>query len=639
MCGIAGFTGNGSRETLERMTATLVHRGPDDQGYFFEPGRVGFGFRRLAIIDLATGNQPVFSEDRSIVVLLNGEIYNFRELRAELEGRHTFRTSGDTEVIAHLYEEVGERVFEKLNGMFAIAIWDSKARKLILARDRFGKKPLYYATVGRDIVFGSELKALIVHPAIRRELDLVALSHYLTHEYVPSPQSIYRGISKLEPGSFLVWENGRMHTESYYRITFGGGRAPMREGEYIRELDRLLTAAVEARLVSDVPLGVFLSGGLDSSTVAYYVQRSVGRRVKTFSIGFTDPAFDESTHARAVATHLGTDHHEEILDADQFRDIIPEIFTKLDEPLADPAIIPNFLLSRFARKTVTVALGGDGGDEIFMGYPTFQAHRVANALARIPAAVRDGIIAPVVNRLPVSLGHWSFDYRLKRFVAGLGFPPGHRDLVWIGAFRPDELSDVLTPDAYAHVRDAGFALEDRFLADVQNRPLLEQSAYLYQKTYLTDDILVLKDRASMFLSLELRAPFLDYRVVDFVNHLPIRMKLRRFTSKYLLKQLMAPRLPPEAVWRKKKGFGVPVARWLRSGSGRDLVLDTLSPRALRSIGFFNVAAVERLIGEHFEKRSDHRKQLWALLVFMWWHRQWHRPGNGARGVVGSIGRG
>ena len=638
MCGITGFIGDGSRETLERMTSTLIHRGPDDEGYFFQSGRVGLGFRRLAIIDLETGNQPVFNEDRSIAVLLNGEIYNFKSLRAELEKRHTFRTSGDTEVIPHLYEEVGERVFEKLNGMFAIAIWDGRAGKLILARYRFGKKPLYYALLGSALVFASEPKAILTYPGMRRELDFDACAAYLTHEYVPSPRSIYRGISKLEPGSFLVWENGRMRRESYYHITFGDGGAPMREEEGIGELDRLLTDAVEARLVSDVPLGVFLSGGLDSSTVAYYAQRSAGERVKTFSIGFTDPAFDESAHARAVAAHLGTDHHEEILDADQFRDLIPEIFSKLDEPLADPAIIPNFLLSRFSRKTVPVALGGDGGDEIFMGYPTFQAHRLANALEKLPAAIREGIIEPVVNRLPVSLGHWSFDYRLKRFLAGLGFPPGHRDLVWIGAFRPDELSVLLTPGAYAQVRDAGFTLEDRYLADVQNRPLLERSAYLYQKTYLPDDILALKDRASMFVSLELRAPLLDYRVVDFANHLPIRMKLRRFTSKYLLKKLMAPRLPPETVWRKKKGFGVPVARWL-SGSGRDLVLDTLSPRSLRDTGLFNVAAVERLIREHFEKRADHRKQLWALLVFMWWREQWHRPGNGAQAAVGSIERG
>ncbi|MEK7465078.1 MAG: asparagine synthase (glutamine-hydrolyzing) [Patescibacteria group bacterium] len=638
MCGITGFIGDGSRETLERMTSTLIHRGPDDEGYFFQSGRVGLGFRRLAIIDLETGNQPVFNEDRSIAVLLNGEIYNFKSLRAELEKRHTFRTSGDTEVIPHLYEEVRERVFEKLNGMFAIAIWDGRAGKLILARDRFGKKPLYYALLGSALVFASEPKAILTYPGMRRELDFDACAAYLTHEYVPSPRSIYRGISKLEPGSFLVWENGRMRRESYYHITFGDGGAPMREEEGIGELDRLLTDAVEARLVSDVPLGVFLSGGLDSSTVAYYAQRSAGERVKTFSIGFTDPAFDESAHARAVAAHLGTDHHEEILDADQFRDLIPEIFSKLDEPLADPAIIPNFLLSRFSRKTVTVALGGDGGDEIFMGYPTFQAHRLANALEKLPAAIREGIIEPVVNRLPVSLGHWSFDYRLKRFLAGLGFPPGHRDLVWIGAFRPDELSVLLTPDAYAQVRDAGFTLEDRYLADVQNRPLLERSAYLYQKTYLPDDILALKDRASMFVSLELRAPLLDYRVVDFANHLPIRMKLRRFTSKYLLKKLMAPRLPPETVWRKKKGFGVPVARWL-SGSGRELVLDTLSPGSLRDTGLFNVAAVERLIREHFEKRADHRKQLWALLVFMWWREQWHRPGNGAWAAVGSIERG
>ncbi len=622
MCGITGFTGSGSRETLDRMTRTLIHRGPDDEGYFFQPGRVALGFRRLAIIDLTTGNQPVFNEDRSVAVLMNGEIYNFKSLRAELEKRHTFRTSGDTEVIPHLYEELGERVFEYLNGMFAIALWDTRERKFILARDRFGKKPLYYANVLGAFVFGSEPKAILAHPAVRAELDLEALNLYLTHEYVPGPRSIFKGIFKVPAGSILRFRAGSVDIRPYYRVEFGRVELLDSLDGIVRMFDERLAQAVEARLVSDVPLGAFLSGGLDSSTVSYYAQQALGQRLKTFSIGFRDPAFDESRYARAVANHLGTEHHLETIDAQDLLRVLPEITAKLDEPLGDATVIPAYVLSRFARRSVTAVLGGDGGDELLMGYPTFQANRLADWYLSLPRFIRDTLIRPLVMRLPVSSGHISLDYRLKRFLLGLDYPPLHRDLIWIGSFTPPEKRELLTPTVLRELENlSDFSVIDGYRREVSDRSFWEQITYLYIKTYMQDDTLFLKDRASMFASLELRAPFLDYRLVDFINSVPVRLKLHGFTVKYLLKRLMAGRLPWRIVHRKKKGFGVPVARWLREEL-KPLMLETLGRRRIERDGLFRYPVVERLIGEHLAGRRDNRKLLWTLMMFHFWKDRW-----------------
>ena len=624
MCGIAGFVGEGDREVAERMARALIHRGPDDEGYFILPGEVGFGFRRLAIIDLKTGNQPIFNEDNTVAVMLNGEIYNFQELRKELEPRHIFRTSGDTEVIAHLYEEVGEKVFEKLNGMFAIAIWDGKKRKLVLARDRFGKKPLYYAITGDTLIFGSEPKALLAHPALRPELDIEALNLYLMYEYVPSPRTIYRGMSKLEPGTYLIFADGGLTVSRYYEVRFGMRQTPLSESDATVELDRRLEDSVRLRLVSDVPLGVFLSGGLDSSTVAYYASRLSKEPIKTFAVGFEEASFDESIYAKKVADLLRSEHYEARFGARDLLDLIPGIADKLDEPIADPAILPNFLLSRFARQNVTVALGGDGGDELFMGYPTFQAERIAGWFdSLLPDFVRDRAILPALGLLPVSHSYMSFDYRARRFFLGLQHGKAHRDSVWIGAFTPEEAREVLYPDARSRLMDNEFAELDRHMQRVRGRSRWEQAVFRYLTRYLAEDVLTIKDRASMFASLELRAPFLDFRVVEFANSLPLNFKLRGFTTKFILKRLMKRVLPSEIVFRRKKGFGVPIGKWLLTGL-RDLSDELLSPARMRQGGIFEPAFVAKLLADHRSGRRDNRRLIWTLMVFELWREQWLR---------------
>lgn len=622
MCGISGFVGLGDDTVLARMGATLTHRGPDDRGFFHVPGEVGLDFRRLSIIDLATGNQPLANEDGSVVSLFNGEIYNYRELRDGLKTRHQFKTSGDAEVIPHLYEEYGTALFERLNGMFAVAIWDRAKRRLILARDRFGKKPLYYMISGDTLVFASEAKAILAHPLARREIDPRALYLYLTHEYVPSPYSLFKGIRKIMPGSFAVFENGSFRETEFYAPRFFTEGLPSDEGELLRIFDGLMRQAVTDRLVSDVPLGAFLSGGLDSSAICAYAAAGLSAPLKTFSVGFPDPSFDESGYARLVAKHLSTDHHERVVEAKDILAAVPELTAKLDEPTGDAAIFPNHLLSRFARESVTVVLGGDGGDELFMGYPTFQAHRLARWYERIPGTLRRRVIEPLIRVMPASYGHLSLDYRLKRFILGLDFAPDRRDLIWIGSFTPEEKRGLLTPEFMERVGDAAdFEIVDRHARETASEPLFHRIAYQYQRTYMTDDVLCLKDRASMLSSLELRAPLLDYRLADFINSLPVELKLKGFTTKYLFKKLMEAKLPKSIVHRKKKGFGVPIGRWLK-GDLKPMLLDTLNEEKIHRDGIFRYENIRELLDEHVSGRKDNRKPLWTLFMFQLWKDNW-----------------
>lgn len=625
MCGIAGFIGQGDKQILSRMTDSIRHRGPDDEG-FFVFGEAHLGMRRLSIIDLAGGKQPIFSEDGQIAVVFNGEIYNFLELRDQLLKKgHQFKTKSDTEVIVHLYEEEGERLFEKLNGMFAIALWDNQEKKLILARDRFGKKPLYYCLFGQTLIFGSELKALLKHPFVKRELDFEALNYYLTYEYVPTPKTIFKNIFKLEPSHYLTFQNGSIKKNEFYQIKFGTvdcGGWDCSEAGFLAEFEKGLERAVSSRLISDVPLGIFLSGGLDSGTIAHYAQKASSQKIKTFFIGFSDPSFDESVYARKVSRHLGTEHHEQILEAKDLFDLVPKITDLLDEPLADASIIPTYLLSKFTKEEVTVALSGDGGDELLMGYPTFQAHRLAEYYLKIPELVRKNILESIIKRLPVSFGNITLDYRLKRFILGLNYTPEHRDLIWIGSFTDKEKKKLFRPEILQSLSNVNeFDILDRYEQEVKDLLFLEKVVYLYLKTYLLDDILAKTDRASMFASLEVRAPFLDYQLVDFINSMPIDLKLRGFTTKYVLKKLMADKLPLDIVNRKKKGFGIPVGRWLR-GELRPLLLEVLSRENIEKNGIFNYAYVKQLIDEHLSGRRDNRKLLWTLMIFQMWQQKW-----------------
>jgi asparagine synthase (glutamine-hydrolysing) len=616
------------REALVRMTRVLHHRGPDDEGFYVaehdDGMAVGLGFRRLSIIDLETGNQPITNEDGSVQLVFNGEIYNFHELRHELEGRgHRFATSTDTEVIVHLYEDDGPSCVERLNGMFAFALWDETRRELLLGRDRLGKKPLYYTEVPGGLLFASELKSLLQHPRCPRELDFGGLSRYLALEYVPTPHSIYQGVQKLPAGHVLRWSAGRFSIEQYWDLSFAEGSEVRDEGDYVDELRGHLEQAVRRRLVSDVPLGAFLSGGIDSSSiVAMMVEALPAGSVKTFTIGFGERSFDESEHARRVADHFGTEHHEEIFTPAVLLDVLPDVVEILDEPFADPSVLPTYLLSRYTRGYVTVALGGDGCDELLAGYPTFPAERVAQRYW-IPRFLHERAVVPLVERIPVSTANFSFDFRLKRFLRGATSPADVRHPIWLGSFTPEEQESLLSRTPVDP-----FDIHRRQFANAPTRDWLERSIYVYLKTYLQDDILVKVDRASMACSLEVRAPFLDVDLVEFLGRVPPRLKLRRLETKHLLKRAMAERLPPGITDRKKKGFGIPVAEWFKREL-RESLQDELSPARIKRQGIFDPAAIDRLISEHMTGRRDHRKQLWTLFMFQLWHRRW-TEGRGIR---------
>jgi asparagine synthase (glutamine-hydrolysing) len=623
MCGICGMVGPDpiDREALARMTRVLRHRGPDDEGFFVEEYNdgvaVGLGFRRLSIIDLETGNQPISNEDGSIQLVFNGEIYNFRELRRGLEARgHRFATNADTEVIVHLYEDEGTQCIERLNGMFAFALWDASRRQLVLARDRFGKKPLYYARLGSSLLFGSELKSLVEHPRCPRELDFESLSRYLALEYVPTPRSILQGVEKLPGGHLLRWHEGRTSLERYWDLPFSADPEPKAEDEYVEQFRGLFRDAVRRRLISDVPLGAFLSGGIDSSSVvAMMVEAMPPKAVKTFSIGFDDPSFDESDHARRVAAHFGTDHHEDVFTPKAMLDLLPSVADFLDEPFADASILPTYLLSRFTREAVTVALGGDGGDELLAGYPTFPANQLARFYP-IPRLLHERLVVPLADRLPSRTKNFSFDFKVKRFLRGASSPAELRHPVWLGSFTTEEQEAVLERapgDSYEEQR--------RAYAEAPTTNKVERLIYLYARTYLQDDILVKVDRASMACSLEVRAPFLDVELVEFLGRVPSDLKLRRFDTKVLLKRAMKDRLPAGIATRSKKGFGVPIAEWFK-GELREPLRAELSADRLQAQGIFEPSEVERLITEHLSGRRDHRKQLWTLFVFQLWHRRW-----------------
>lgn len=612
-----GHPGRG-RELVERMCGAMVHRGPDDEGSVQLDG-VTLGMRRLSIIDLAGGHQPMHNEDSTIWVVQNGEIYNYPELREQLiAAGHKFGSQSDTEVLVHGYEQWGEQVVERLNGMFAFAIFDRKRQILFLARDRVGIKPLHYAVDGDRLLFASELKALLRDPAVRGGIDAVALDEYLAYEFVPSPRSIVRGISKLRPGHTLMWSlvDRTLQLRRYWSPQLNlDGAAPGRSlDEECEQLRTVLRESVRKELISDVPLGVFLSGGIDSSAVTA-MMKQLGGEVKSFSVGFAERSFDESGYARQVASHLGTEHHELTLEPSTLLGLIPRLPALLDEPLGDASIIPTYLLSAFTRQHVKVALGGDGGDELFAGYPTLQAHRLADYYMRAPRLVREKLVSPVVRRLPVSRDNLSFDFRAKRFVSGAAHPLAERHQRWMGSFAAEERTAVLS----ANVRDEISRVKsDDFLDDAGAVDPLNQVLLMDMRLYLENDILVKLDRASMMASLEGRVPLLNHDFVTYATSLPLEMKLRGFRPKFLLRRALRGILPDNILNRPKKGFGIPVANWFR-GPLKEQMLSTLSPERVVRKGFFEPSAVARLIQEHLEGRRDNRKHLWTLFAFELWH--------------------
>ena len=618
MCGICGdvaLSGVPDAEGVRRAARAIAHRGPDAEGFFIE-GPAALGHRRLSILDLSTGDQPMSRDGATIV--FNGEAYDYLSLREELSKRgHPFTTRSDTEVVLRAYLEWGENFAERVHGMFALALWDSRSRKLVLARDRLGKKPLYYSVRDGRCLFGSELKALAAHGGVARELNEEALVQYLACEYVPAPSSIYRGIRKVPAAHVGVFDERGFRLRRYWDLPAPDVAAP---ADASGQLVSLLEAAVAKRLVADVPVGVFLSGGVDSTAIAALAARHK-KPLRTFSIGFTEESFDESPWAALAAQRIGSEHSSQKFSGADCLALLPAAVAQLDEPFADPSFLPTLLLSRFTRQHVTVALAGDGGDELFAGYDPFLAHRPAALFARVPRPLRS-LLSAAVHALPSSSRNMSLDFRLKQFLRGVDAAPSLRHQSWIGSLLPAEIPALLRPElralatpevAYREV------LEDAARSGAAPGSV-DEALRFYLTRYLADDILVKADRASMAASLELRAPFLDTAVVEFAARLPWRTKVSLTRTKVLLKNALRGVVPDEILRRPKKGFGIPVAAWIR-GPLRETFEEALSEKALEHGGIFDPQAVRALLHTHLQSRADLRKPLWTLFMFQLWQKQ------------------
>ena len=633
MCGICGklsFEGKTvSSDLIGRMNAALIHRGPDEEGVFFaREGIFGMGMRRLKVIDLATGSQPIFNETRDAAVILNGEIYNYIELRGDLEKRgHKFSTRSDTETIVHGYEEYGTEVFKHLNGMFAVALWDDRKKTLLLARDRMGIKPLYYRTDSSGISFASEIKSLLQDPNCKRETDPAALDDYFSLLYVPGPRTIFKSIHKLEPGNILICE---METKKITRQAFWQSPyvpKPKDQGWdfYGKSLDELLRDSLKLELRSDVPNGVFLSSGLDSGTIAYYASQVSQQKIKTFTVDFqgktnAEASYSESEGARQIAQACGTDHEEIVLEP-KAEEIILKMADFFDEPFADTSAIPTFLLCQAAKKKITVALSGEGGDELFGGYPTYLATHWAQRYRAIPAFARSWISA-LVGSLPVSWERISWDYKLKQFVYGAQFEPQRSHFAWKEIFNEEDKQKLYSSD-FQNLRGGhdGFESFQKIFSKFGKGVELEKLLAVDQNTYLSDQFLVKSDRMSMAHALEVRVPLLDHRIVEFAAQIPTPYKARGFETKIALRKLMQGKLPDAIVRGKKKGFSPPIPAWI-AGELKNFILSALSPERIKKTGVLNPPAVQNLLDEHFAKKRDHHRRIWCVLNFVLWQERW-----------------
>ncbi len=620
MCGIVGIVSSNNNPVdealLGRMCNAIRHRGPDDDGFYVN-GPVGLGMRRLSIIDLKSGQQPIHNQDRTAWIVFNGEIYNYLELREKLEKLgHTFYTNSDTEAIVHAYDQYGSDCPKHLRGMFAFAIWDERTQELFLARDRVGKKPLLYAQLNNELVFGSEFSALLQHPGVSREVDNQAIHHYLSFMCVPAPLTAYRSIKKLEPGHTLRWRKGEIKLERYWQPDFSH-KLDIDEVEAGERALEILRDAVRVRLMSEVPLGAFLSGGIDSSAVVALMSEASSDPVKTFSIGFEEQDFSELHHARRIAEHVGADHHEFIVRPDAM-EVLPLLVEHYGEPYADSSAIPTYYVARETRRHVTVALNGDGGDESFAGYERYAAMQLAERYHRLPAPLRKLAIQPAIGLLPSSETSRSRIRDAKRFIQAASLPKRERYLRWVSVFDPQAKHDLysesfLRETANVHASE----ILDPWFAHANGSGIVDAALLTDIMTYLPNDLLVKVDIATMAVSLEARSPFLDHHVIEFAASLPEKFKLRGLTTKYLLKRVLKKLLPAENLERRKMGFGVPIGHWFR-GEMQSFLRETLLSQKSLGRGLFKPEAVKQLVELHTRGERDYAHQLWTLLMLELW---------------------
>lgn len=628
MCGIYGMIdferrGAPMEPLLARMGGVIEHRGPDDAGQYIGRG-IGLGMRRLSIIDVAGGHQPLTNEDETVWVVLNGEIYNFQKLRSELEKKgHRFRTQSDTEVVVHLYEDKGVEFFKFLRGMFGLALWDAKRERLVLGRDRIGEKPLYVRRDPNRLLFSSELKSILQIEGVPRRLNLAGLQEYLALGYVPAPLTLLDGTEKLLPGHYLLAEKGQATIHKYWDVPKGKTEEHSEE-EWIEQIRAKLLETVQMQLISDVPLGAFLSGGIDSSTIVATMARVTGRPVKTYSIGFegSHSYYNELPYAKLVAEAFATDHHE-IVVKPEVGDLLPKLIWHLDEPIADSACLTTYLVSRLARESVTVILSGVGGDELFGGYRRYVGDSLQRWYRLLPGPIRRKLLPALVRRIPQDRTSLWKDYAryAAAFTKTADQDPAVRYMSYVTLFSPQAQGDLLTAGAKSNSNGNEEAAETlrRYFAQCDNADPLDRTIYVDLKTSLPDDLLALTDRMSMAASVECRAPLVDYELVEMASRMPSHLKVRGLTMKYLLKKVVAPWLPRDVIERKKRGFGAPVGGWLRREL-RPLMLELLSEEQVRRRGLFQWPAIRQLISAHEQQRGDHTDHLFALIALEFWCR-------------------
>lgn len=630
MCGIAGFLSKKEKEIdrdlLTKMSARIAHRGPDDRGEYVSD-RIGITHRRLSIIDLSkAGHQPMLSADGRYALAFNGEIYNFRELQNEYLKDIEFSSQSDTEVLLNILIKKNVGALPLLRGMFAIAFWDNERQTLLLARDPFGKKPLYYRDTEDFLFFASEVKALLM-PEDEQSLDAENFSKYFLYEYFPAPATGFDDCFQVSAGSYIYFENGKVSRNKYWRPDFKPKLNPTLE-EAGHNLDSLLKRAVKRRLISDVPVGLFLSGGLDSTAIGWYMkQASPAKKIHSFSVAFDDVTFDESLFAEAAAEQLGFIHHKTIFSIADFHEILKELTEKMDIPVADASLLPTYKISKLAKKYVTVILDGDGGDELFGGYGTFTAAGLADRVGSLPGTVL-GPLAATLNLLPTSHNYFSFDFKLKSFVKGLNYESCRRNQIWLGAFTDKEILSLLRPRFLAN-QEKIFQEIDLLHQDLKELSPFDQITLLTVNHYMQNEILVKLDRATMFNGLEARTPFLDTDLAEYVFKLPTNFR----KNKYLLKKIMRGRIPANIINRKKKGFGVPIGRWF-AGPLSNWARDVLNHDKIIIDGFFEPAYIENILKEHRAGKIDHRKKIWTLITFQLWHDNYFAKQNANRNPYG-----